>query len=219
MIKLLRDYIKEINKLHKEVSVEFASQNNCNNFNLSSTTIKKCIDLDETLPIAEFNEELEQYRRFSVKYVSRLDAICADIRTIKDVSARSRLKQADSIYNKLSYYRKNAETMGDSPINKCLNDIIGIRIIVSNDPPIINELCEMLNGLKVTKHIFKWVRRDLSEYKALHIYFKNESNLYFPWELQIWENNRVESNTDSHAEHKDKRSYIEWPANFQLDKK
>lgn len=38
---------------------------------------------------------------------------------------RSRIKQKDSILNKLLYYKDEKNEQGKVPINKCLNDLLG----------------------------------------------------------------------------------------------
>ncbi|MDR1018389.1 MAG: hypothetical protein LBM02_06770, partial [Lachnospiraceae bacterium] len=47
-----------------------------------------------------------------------------------------------------------------------------------------------------------WYYRDKDGYKGLHFYFKNQSNYYFPWELQVWNEDDVEPNIESHEKYK-----------------
>ncbi|GAB2577697.1 hypothetical protein GCM10026986_02590 [Nitrincola alkalisediminis] len=52
-----------------------------------------------------------------------------------------------------------------------------------------------------------WYLRDREGgYRGLHVYFKNKSNFYFPWELQIWDEADVGSNIVNHE--KFKRGFI-----------
>ncbi|MGU5731114.1 hypothetical protein ACV1DR_19710 [Aeromonas jandaei] len=44
--------------------------------------------------------------------------------------------------------------------------------------------------------------RDKAGYRGLHVYFKNKSNYFFPWELQIWDAADIQSNIDNHEKFK-----------------
>ncbi|HEN3178698.1 TPA: GTP pyrophosphokinase, partial [Streptococcus agalactiae] len=39
---------------------------------------------------------------------------------------------------------------------------------------------------------------DKDNYTGIHVYFKNKSNHYYPWELQIWDEKDVDQNIESH---------------------
>ncbi|HEN4525682.1 TPA: GTP pyrophosphokinase, partial [Streptococcus agalactiae] len=43
-----------------------------------------------------------------------------------------------------------------------------------------------------------WYLRDKDNYTGIHVYFKNKSNHYYPWELQIWDEKDVDQNIESH---------------------
>ena len=58
-----------------------------------------------------------------------------------------------------------------------------------------------LYGLK------NWYLRDKDGYVGIHIYFKNKSNFYYPWELQLWDKKDVDSNIASHIKYK--RGFVE----------
>lgn len=181
MISSLLEYIKEINELHKEVSEEFIARSNCGNFNFKKVTIKTIIDLGEILPTSDFDDELINYRRIAMKYVSKLNDVGTNIKQVKGIiDTRSRLKQPESIYNKLTHYRNKAEKIQDSPLNKCLNDMVGLRIVVVDWVSRTEKFVDMLNQLKKEQCISKWMERDLDGYKAIHIYFKNGNNVFFP---------------------------------------
>ncbi|MDU8924661.1 hypothetical protein RYD26_07020 [Pasteurellaceae bacterium LIM206] len=55
-------------------------------------------------------------------------------------------------------------------------------------------------GLKI------WYLRNKDDYIGIHIYFKNSSNFYYPWELQVWDNKDAERNIQSHINYK--RNFI-----------
>ena len=99
---------------------------------------------------------------------------------------------------------------GKIPINKCLNDFLGFRIFVDDLESIYDSLQKSI--LK-TQKIKIYLRED-DKYRAIHIYFKNGRNVYFPWELQIWDIKDSISNEISHREHKQKRKYISLPQTY-----
>lgn len=119
----------------------------------------------------------------------------------------SRVKNTDSIKDKLYSYKLYKKENGKVNLNKCLNDLVGFRIIVKDFEPndiniatLSNELDSL--GLKITN-------ASKGEYKAIHIYFQKNKNVSFPWELQIWSDEHQKTNLDSHIEYKPK--YISWP--------
>ena len=46
------------------------------------------------------------------------------------------------------------------------------------------------------------------KYKAIHVYFGNDDNMKFQWELQIWNKEDEHVNLVSHAKHK--QGYTKW---------
>jgi hypothetical protein len=50
------------------------------------------------------------------------------------------------------------------------------------------------------------VEPEYAGYRGLHIDFKNKNNFYFPWELQIWDAEDLQSNIKNHE--KFKRNFI-----------
>ncbi|MDZ7857451.1 hypothetical protein [Sphaerotilus sp.] len=48
----------------------------------------------------------------------------------------------------------------------------------------------------------KHLQRLVSNSGGLHVYFKNKSNFYFPWELQIWDIQDIASNIQNHEKFK-----------------
>ena len=70
------------------------------------------------------------------------------------------------------------------------------------------EKIENSNLLKV--QLFRqYVRKD-ENYHAIHIYLKSSSNIYLPWEVQIWKKEDEQVNESEHKNHKSKRKYINW---------
>lgn len=113
-----------------------------------------------------------------------------------------RTKAKNSIEYKIKNYIENHED-GKIPINKCLNDLFGIRIICTN-PIEKNQISELVKSK--FKNI-KCIDSSKQNYKATHIYFK-EDNFNFQWELQIWNKKDEVNNINSHEKYK--QDYVKW---------
>jgi hypothetical protein len=84
------------------------------------------------------------------------------------------------------------------PVNNWMNDIFGARMILTEADIKIAQ--DLLYDWQEEFGLKNWYLRDKDGYKGLHIYFKNKSNFYFPWELQLWDENDVEKNIESHRQ-------------------
>lgn len=191
--------INEINNLHKAFSLERADFLNYNlRKNVKTVVNSSGINDNFSVLINQYKRELNA----SVTYFLDIQMTFPNL--------RYRIKQGESISEKLLYYMTDAHQNGEVPLNKCLNDFLGFRILVPNLDAIYNclNLDEDLN--KVVK---LYLRKD-GQYKGAHIYFKNGNNKFFPWELQLWDIDQAETNELSHKEHKQKRKYISLPQNY-----
>ncbi|KHF30149.1 hypothetical protein LR68_01276 [Anoxybacillus sp. BCO1] len=148
-------------------------------------------------------------------YIYKLEELVIDIDfefIYKHLDCRLRVKQNESIVNKLKYYRVGKKDKGLYPLNKCLNDLLGFRIIIDgfdHDCVYFNDLCENIkNEYKIRK-----MNATKNGYKATHIYFYGGSNTYFPWELQIWNSNDELQNVNSHHVHK--QEYTKWASIYK----
>ena len=72
---------------------------------------------------------------------------------------------------------------GKIPINKCLNDFLGFRIFVDD----LESIYDSLQKSSIKNQKIRMYLREDGDYKGIHLYFKNGKNVYFPWELQIWD--------------------------------
>ena len=108
-----------------------------------------------------------------------------------------RVKTRESIDSKIERFASQPDQY---PVNNWMNDIFGARIILTGEE--IESVIEHLDGWQKEFGLKNWYLRDKDGYKGLHIYFKSESNFYFPWELQIWDINDVDSNIKNHERHK-----------------
>ncbi|CAM3813315.1 MULTISPECIES: nucleotidyltransferase family protein [Paenibacillus] len=126
---------------------------------------------------------------------------------------RMRIKQKDSIINKLFHYKYDKQEQGGVPINKCLNDLLGFRIMIEDFDHTCEEVLSFHEEINSNTYKMFCYNASKGDYKATHLYFYGE-NKYFPWELQIWNPLNSEQNELSHKEHKSKRSYINWPHEY-----
>ena len=114
-----------------------------------------------------------------------------------------RVKALNSIQYKIENYKKTHEN-GKIPIKKCLNDLFGIRIIVEEKL----EFDVVKNFITERFKSVKCILSDKGDYKAIHIYFGNDDNTKFRWELQLWNIKNANKNYESHAKYK--QDYTKW---------
>lgn len=117
-------------------------------------------------------------------------------------SITSRVKAQNSIDFKLENYYSNHEN-GEIPLKKCMNDLLGIRIIINEDFS-YQEVKEYMNEFFPK---YKCIDSSKMSYIATHIYFEN-GNSFFPWELQVWTKKDEKNNFLSHKEYK--QDYTRW---------
>ena len=173
--------ILEINQLHAHYSIDYFETGKVEKVNLSRTISK--------VPIRHiFNYRLNLHESIN-DYLMRAN--------LDDVNYYYRVKTSESIADKIKRFENNADQF---PVNNWLNDIFGCRIILKKEE--IEEIEEQLDGWQEKYGLKNWYKRDKGGYKGIHIYFKNKSNFYFPWELQIWDKNDVEPNIEAHQRHK-----------------
>lgn len=116
----------------------------------------------------------------------------------------ARVKAQNSIEYKIQNYKTEKHEYGKVPINKCFNDLFGIRIILDSLLS-FDQISSFIESTYPGK--YKCIDSSKNAYKAVHLYFK-KSNQSFPWELQIWNACDVESNFNSHKKYK--QEYTTW---------
>lgn len=117
----------------------------------------------------------------------------------------TRVKAQNSIEYKINNYMSPKHEYGMVPLNKCFNDLYGIRIIFdeSVDHYAIKSYLENKYKGKI-----KCIDSSKEEgYVATHVYFKND-NYSFLWELQIWDKFHEKSNITLHEQYK--QEYTKW---------
>lgn len=175
--------IREINLIHLKYSQEYFDTGKVNKVNLTKTL--KHIDINDILQYRlNLHESINDY------------LMTADIH---DIAFVYRVKTSESIIDK---YKRYLSQENQYPTNNILNDIFGARIIL--DTKTINTILSQLDNWKQEYQLKNWYLRDKDGYQGIHIYFKNQSNFYYPWELQIWDMQNIEKNVASHKLHKRK---------------
>ena len=194
--------LKDLDKLIQFIQFEYSEFNekwkineNYDKINLNKYEVRNLLD-NETLLNNVFN-----YREFinenNIKLI--MDFKKFNTNTIK-VNIRAKTK--NSIEYKIKNYTQNHEE-GKIPINKCLNDLFGIRFITQKNLS-YEEIAKLINE---KYNNLKCIDSSKKEYKATHIYFK-EDNYLFQWELQIWNKEDEINNINSHEKYK--QDYIKW---------
>ena len=151
-------------------------------------------------------ENIVKYRSFLS--IHQLD-IVSEITKMQDEKniINARIKQLNSIQYKYHKYL-TGNLNGKSAINKCFNDLFGMRIIIDevfDYDEIKCEVCRKYPDLKI-------INADKDSYYATHIYFQ-ENNYVFPWELQIWEKCKEDGNLKSHNAYK--QDYVRWESELK----
>lgn len=177
MIEKVERLIDEINRIHLEYSQDYFETGKVEKVNLSHTFSK--------VPIAHIlsyrlnlHESINDYLYFA---------------NLKDINYYYRVKTAESILDKIERYQARQTQY---PVNNILNDIFGARIVLNSEQ--IREVLERLDSWKEEFGLKNWYLRDVDGYVGIHIYFKNKSNFYYPWELQIWDEKDALGNIESH---------------------
>ena len=92
----------------------------------------------------------------------------------------ARVKAQNSIEFKIQNYKTERHELGKVPINKCVNDLFGVRIILEI-PLTFDQIHAFIDDSFGGK--YKCIDSSKGDYKAVHLYFQAD-NQSFPWELQ-----------------------------------
>jgi Region found in RelA / SpoT proteins len=181
MIEKVERLISEINKVDQYYSEEYFETGKIEKYNLSRTITRVPVD-----HILKYRLNLHE----SINdYLMRGDLV--------DIHYFYRVKTSESIVNKIERFTKHTDHY---PVNNWLNDIFGCRMIL--DTQDLEEVEDLLDEWQEKYGLKNWYKRNKDGYKGIYIYFKNRSNFYFPWELQLWDKKDVESNIVAHKKHK-----------------
>lgn len=203
----IQQLIFKIYHLHKEFSNKWLIEEVSESLNLNKKQVRNiCTVTDEREVFILEND----FYSILKKYTTELEALAVETDLdyfYQDFDLRLRVKQNESIINKLKFYQVAKEGKGRYALNKCLNDLLGFRIIIKGFDHTCQEFDKLCNGiLKEIK--IKKTNSSKGDYKATHLYFYGVSNRFYPWELQIWNPLDSEKNEKSHALHK--QEYKKW---------
>lgn len=180
-IEKVERLISEINRIHLQYSKDYFETGKVAKINLKHTFSK--VPTSEILKYRlNLHESINDY------------LMSADL---DDIKYFYRIKTSESILDKIERFSKREEGY---PVNSVLNDIFGARMILESSE--ITEIMDMLDEWKENFGLKNWYLKDTDEYTGIHIYFKNKSNYFYPWELQIWDKNDIERNVEGHIKYK-----------------
>lgn len=125
-----------------------------------------------------------------------------------DIDYHFRIKMRDSTSIKLAHYAyKEKRNNSYYPLNKCLNDIYGVRLILKGVNSQKIEVKKLLDSKKADNKLKKYYYRDRDGYKSFQCYFEM-SNKVLPWELQIWDLEDKDNNARAHVQHEREKNII-----------
>lgn len=173
--------IREINQIHAQYSADYFETGKVEKVNLSRTLAN--VPTEHILAYRlNLHEAINDYLFFA---------------DIKDIHFYYRVKTTESINDKIQRYLSRENQY---PVNNILNDIFGARMILPSE--CIGDILNHLDAYKEKYQLKNWYLRDVDGYIGIHIYFKNASNFYYPWELQIWDIKDAKANIQSHRLYK-----------------
>ncbi|AHF02110.1 GTP pyrophosphokinase [Thiomicrospira aerophila AL3] len=181
----VKQLVSEINRLHRQFSQDYFETGKIDKLNLSRT-IKQVPAHHIYRYRLTLHESINDY------------LMVADI----DIKYFYRVKTRESIDDKMARFASREDQY---PVNNWMNDIFGARILLEAKD--ISQVLDLMDSWQDEFGLKNWYLRDKPGYRGWHVYFKNKSNFYFPWELQIWDEVDVRSNIASHE--KFKRSFID----------
>jgi len=195
----VRILLTELDKIYKDFFEEWKE---CSGtpFNLRK---KLVIDIDNNIELKKY---IFRYREFVNEKIISIMFLLNNINLEKS-EVTYRVKAQNSIEFKIDSYIRTHES-GKIPMNKCLNDMFGIRIVLNDDFE-HNHIYDFIN---LYFPQCKCINSSKNEYIATHVYLQ-ENNYSFPWELQIWSRENAQNNLDSHKKYK--QEYTSWERKLQ----
>lgn len=179
-IKQIKQLVSEINRLHHDFSNDYFETGTIEKINLSKT-------------IAHVPAPHVYKYRLTLHECINDYLMTADI----EIKYFYRVKTRESIDDKIARYTSREDQY---PVNNWLNDIFGARIVLTETE--IQTAIELLDDWQSELNLKNWYLRNKEGYRGLHVYFKNKSNFYFPWELQIWDEKDLQNNIQHHEKFK-----------------
>lgn len=171
--------IETINTIHATFSKDYFETGEVPKHNLKRTI--------EHVPV----EDILTYRLYLHESIN--DYLMRNAAVLSGISYYYRVKTAESILDKITRYRNRPDGYA---VNGYMNDIFGARVILSESQ--LQIVLKKMDALKECFHLKNWYLREKEGYRGLHLYFKNQNNYYYPWELQLWSEQDIEHNIRSH---------------------
>lgn len=199
--------IENIAEEHRIVSEKWKSSDDYIGINLSKKLVVDVMDPKRKHP--EYMEYIFKHRSFLNEeltlYSLELNNKCCE----------TRVKTQNSTESKLFKYMNGREGKsnlhGEMSLNKCLNDLYGLRYIFKEN---VYTLDEVIEHVKTVFPDLKVINSSKDGYKGVHVYFK-ENNYTFPWELQIWNSADAQGNKISHSKYK--QEYTKWESQSEQE--
>lgn len=199
VLQHLDDLISHLTDLHAETSGKWSEmQGNEEQPNLKRKQVR---DVVVDIPLYEM---VLGYRMF----LTSLDQ-CPIVRFgMEGFDVRCRTKMPNSVQSKTERYL-NMEHRGHVSMNKCFNDLFGIRAIMDTEVTHAEIRDHILgtHDVRCTDSSKMDPRSGELIYIATHVYI-GKRNTDFPWELQIWFSKDAAMNYASHE--RTKQGYTAW---------
>ena len=199
----LTELIGTIYNVHSELTKSwriYANQANIQIFNQKSVKVKHLMEKPLLM------ESVSAY----VEYLKGRTELSLFNKESDGYEVMCRIKNHNSIEEKIEDYCMYRQEKGEVSVNKCLNDLFGIRIVIDCGTISTDEIEIAIGDLADTLYVEdKNVpeRGTVPPYIAKHIYFKS-GNEDYRWELQIWRSADQKNNHESHKTHRYK--YRRW---------
>lgn len=196
----LKELIDKVYKTYIKVCKDWENNRKLPLFNQVKVTINDVFEqLNLFVDIFQYRDFLNNKEVDEILYLSTLNNI-----------EHMRVKQFNSILFKLVNYQTKLVNgkSGTIALNKCLNDILGLRVITEK----AFAFEDVRRMVKENYLSFKCIEAIRGEYKAIHIYIK-EDNYHYLWEIQLWYIDDVKKNYESHKQHK--QAYTKWEELFK----
>ena len=190
----LKDLIDYIQSVYTSITDEWAHRAHAT-VNMRKSTVSK-VDMHSAV-YDNISDYVQLLNEKSSGITLQLSSICS-------CNVTARVKTQNSIDYKIKNYKTKRHEFGNVPINKCINDLLGIRIILET-PLSFEEIHSFIEEVYNGK--YKCINSSKLDYKATHLYFI-ANNQSFPWELQIWNKSDAERNFASHQKYK--QEYTTW---------
>lgn len=170
--------------------------------NLNKKQICDIYNLKNGEIVPEFKDYIDSFSEIAEDL--KFELLCdlgENVEFTEDFKFTSRIKTRESLIQKI--LKKMREDDGKFSIKKCINDLLGLRIIDIDYKDNKEHIDSILEELKSNGINIRNIERNLSTgYKAYHIYIIRNNNT-FPIEVQIWDKEHEEKNIELHSKHKE----------------